>query len=150
MDLFDKVVKPILLYDCEIWGFSCLSLIERLHLKFCKYILNLSSSTPNVIGYGVSGIPHTTIPRDKLKTRLLGIIDSYFFNKKGKMKYAYLVVNHSSTYFVIHDSDSMHKYSEVDIKEILGFLIDNIFVVFGNHIFQQAVEFPLVPNVPLC
>jgi hypothetical protein len=28
------------------------------------------------------------------------------------------------------------KYSEVDIKEMLGFLIDNIFVVFGNKIFQ--------------
>jgi hypothetical protein len=50
-DLFDKVVKPILLHGCEIWGFSCLSLIERLHLKFCKHILNLSNSTPNFMVY---------------------------------------------------------------------------------------------------
>jgi hypothetical protein len=73
---------------------------------------------------------YTTMPHDKLKTRLFGIIDSCFFNKNGERKYSYLVVNHSRTYFVIHDSDSMHKYSEVDIKEMLGFLIDNIFVVF--------------------
>jgi hypothetical protein len=33
----------------------------------------------------------------------------------------------------------MQKYSEVDINEMLGFLIDNIFVVFGNQIFQQTV-----------
>jgi hypothetical protein len=40
----------------------------------------------------------------------------------------------------------MHKYSEVDIKEMLGFLIDNIFVVFGNEIFQQTVGIPMGTN----
>ena len=89
---------------------------------------------------------YTTIPHDKLKNRLFGIIDSCFFNKNGKRKYSYLVVNHSRTYFVIHDSDSMHKYSETDIKEMLGFLIDNIFVVFGNQIFQQTVGIPMGTN----
>jgi hypothetical protein len=49
-------------------------------------------------------------------------------------------------YFVIHDSDFMHKYSEVDIKEMLGFLIDNIFVVFGNQIFEQTVGIPMGTN----
>jgi hypothetical protein len=49
----------------------------------------------------------------------------------------------NGTYFVIHDFDSTHNYSEVDIKEILTFLIDNIFVVFGNQIFQQTVGIPM-------
>jgi hypothetical protein len=40
----------------------------------------------------------------------------------------------------------MHRYSEVDIKEMLGFLIDNIFVVFGNQIFQQTVGIPMGTN----
>jgi hypothetical protein len=57
-----------------------------------------------------------------------------------------LVVNHSPTYFVIHESDYMHKYSEVDIKEMLGFLINNIFVVFGDQIFQQTVGIPMSTN----
>ena len=70
---------------------------------------------------------YTTMPHDKLKTRLFSFIGACFFNKNGKRKYSYLVVNHSRTYFVIHDSDSPHKYSEVDIKEMLGFLSD-IFV----------------------
>ena len=39
LDLFDKILKPILLYGCEIWGFSNLDRIERFHLKFCKYVL---------------------------------------------------------------------------------------------------------------
>ena len=74
------------------------------------------------------------------------MIDSCFFNKNGKRKYSYLVVNHSRTYFVIHDSDSTHKYSEVDIKDMLGFLINNIFVVFGNKIFQQTVGIRMGTN----
>ena len=55
LDLFDKVVKPILLYGCEVWGFSNHSLIEKLHLKFCKHILNLNNSTPNYMVYGELG-----------------------------------------------------------------------------------------------
>jgi hypothetical protein len=40
----------------------------------------------------------------------------------------------------------MHMYSEVDIKEMLGFLIDNIFAVFGNQIFQHTVGIPMGTN----
>jgi hypothetical protein len=40
----------------------------------------------------------------------------------------------------------MHKYSEVDIKEMLGFLIDNIFAVFGNQIFKQTDGIPMGTN----
>jgi hypothetical protein len=69
-----------------------------------------------------------------------------FLTNMVKRKYSYLVVNHSCTYFVIHDSDSTYNYSEVDIKEMLGFLIDNIFVVFGNKIFQQTVGVPMGTN----
>jgi hypothetical protein len=41
LDLFDKIVKPILLYGCEVWGFSDNNVIEKHHLKFCKLILHL-------------------------------------------------------------------------------------------------------------
>jgi hypothetical protein len=29
LDLFEKVVKPILLYGCELWGLSNWDIIER-------------------------------------------------------------------------------------------------------------------------
>ena len=53
--LFDTCVLPIALYGCEVWGFDNLSAIEKLHLKFCKIILKLKSSTSNAMIYGETG-----------------------------------------------------------------------------------------------
>jgi hypothetical protein len=35
--------------------------------------------------------------------------------------------------------DNPYKYSEAGIKGMLGFLVDDIFVVFGDQVFQQSV-----------
>ena len=55
LDLFDKMIKPILLYGCEVWGFGKNEVLERVHLKFCKILLNLKYSTPNYMVYGEQG-----------------------------------------------------------------------------------------------
>ena len=52
LDLFGKIVVPALVYGCEIWGFESLDIIERIHLKFLKYIFNLKCSTPTYMVYG--------------------------------------------------------------------------------------------------
>ena len=54
-DLFIKIVVPILLYGCEIWVFTNLQMIERLHLKFCKILLNLKKSKPIYMVYSELG-----------------------------------------------------------------------------------------------
>ncbi|MEW8547695.1 MAG: hypothetical protein AB2693_29660, partial [Candidatus Thiodiazotropha sp.] len=56
LDLFDKMIKPILLYGCEVWGYCNTNLIERVQLKFLKSIFNLKQSTPNVMVYGEFGV----------------------------------------------------------------------------------------------
>lgn len=55
LDLFDKVVVPVLLYACEVWGYENIEIIERVHLKFLKHILNLKSCTPSYMVYGETG-----------------------------------------------------------------------------------------------
>ena len=37
--LFDSCIVPVLLYGCEIWGFSDLTQIEQVQNYFCKQIL---------------------------------------------------------------------------------------------------------------
>jgi hypothetical protein len=61
------------------------------------------------------------------------------------------VINDQKHYFVKHHSDSTHKYSEIEIKKMLEFLIDNIYVVVGGQVLQQFVGIPMGTNiVPLC
>ena len=45
----------ILGYSSEIWGHGKSKEIERIHLKFCKSILNVRTSTSNIGVYGELG-----------------------------------------------------------------------------------------------
>ena len=58
------------------------------------------------------------------------------------------MIGKQDTYFVRHHSDSPYKYSEADIN-MLGFLVDNIYVVFGDQVFQQTVGIPVGTNLLL-
>ena len=89
---------------------------------------------------------YTTIPHDKLKSRLKDLIRNVFHHKNGKRRYQYLVVNRNTSYFVINHSDCKTKYTEDDITSMIDFLIDNIFVDFGGRIFQQTIGIPMGTN----
>jgi hypothetical protein len=58
----------------------------------------------------------------------------------------FLVIGKQESYFVRHHSDGPHKYSETDVKGMFGFLVDNIYVVFGDHVFQQTIAIPMDTN----
>ena len=47
LDLFDKIVLPIFIYGAEIWGTKYAGPIEAVHIKYCNYILRVSSSKSN-------------------------------------------------------------------------------------------------------
>ena len=55
IDLFDKTVKPILLYGSKLWIFGNLDIIERVQLKFFKHILNMKKTTPSFMVIGELG-----------------------------------------------------------------------------------------------
>ena len=64
MKIFDHIVKPTLLYGSEVWGCylykvgndttvthllkDTVSLVEKLHSKFCKQILGLPKNSSNI------------------------------------------------------------------------------------------------------
>ena len=39
LDLFDKMILPILIYGCEIWGYENVECIDIFFRKFLKYLL---------------------------------------------------------------------------------------------------------------
>jgi hypothetical protein len=55
LDLFDKIIIPMLTYGSEIWGYENIDILEKLHVKFCKLLLNLKISAPNHMLYGEPG-----------------------------------------------------------------------------------------------
>ena len=54
-NLFEKLVFPIMLYGCEIWGAQSLNMLEIFYRKFLKKILHLRPSTPSCMVYGEVG-----------------------------------------------------------------------------------------------
>ena len=86
---------------------------------------------------------YTTIPHQKLKSRLATIIRNSFIHKNGNVRYKFLVLGREGPYFVKEHSDSKNKYTEDDIINMLEFLVDNIFVAFGRKVFQQIVGIPM-------
>ena len=55
--LFDNIIKPIILYACEIWGITKnngnidglgKSVIERFHFKICKQIIGVNRKASNI------------------------------------------------------------------------------------------------------
>lgn len=53
--LFDSMIRPILCYGSQIWGYQYVEKIERMHVSFCKRYLMLPQSTPDAFVLGECG-----------------------------------------------------------------------------------------------
>lgn len=54
-DLFDKLVLPILLYGCEVWGIENIDYIEIFYKQFLRRLLKVNKFTANCMLYGEVG-----------------------------------------------------------------------------------------------
>ena len=55
LDLFEKLITPILHYGSQVWGFAQGKCIVRVHLQFCKQILGVKQCTQTYFVYGELG-----------------------------------------------------------------------------------------------
>ena len=97
--------EPILLYESVVWGYENLEILERVHLRFCKRILNLRLSTPNFMVYGELGRHHLNI-RVQLRmisfwckliqneNKLSGILYKLMFNLQTNDGYDFRWISH--------------------------------------------------------
>ena len=111
LDLFDKMIVPILLYGCEIWGYGNLEPLEIFYRKFIKRMLCIQQNTPNCMVYGEVGKYPLKI---QIQLRML----SYWAKiSEGKeLKLSTLVYK---LIFALHINGTYHSPWLLKIKEIL-------------------------------
>ena len=88
LELFDKLISPILNYSCEVWGFCQANAIERVHMQFCKKLLGVKKTTQNDFVYGELG-------RENYATKRVFIIIKYWFKilQTPENKYTKIIYN---------------------------------------------------------
>jgi hypothetical protein len=55
LSLFDKMILPVLLYGAEVWGTHYNKNIEKVQVKYCKYVLRVNAMTPDIAVLGECG-----------------------------------------------------------------------------------------------
>ena len=88
IDLFDKMIKPILLNGSELWGVGNVDIIEKVQLKFFKQIFHLKNATPSYMIYGELGItPFYVEIQKRIVSFWCKLIDNYENNKLSSLIY---------------------------------------------------------------
>lgn len=82
LKLFDQTIVPILLYNCEAWGFENLDLIEKIHTSFLRKITKSKKSTPLYMLYGELGRYSLNIV---VKTRIIKYWTKLVISKESKL-----------------------------------------------------------------
>ena len=88
----------------------------------------------------------TSIPHQKLKARIHMLVNQTFLYKNGSRRYKHLVVNGDGTFFSNEEPSAGKKYRETLICQMIYFLIDNIYIKIGNHLFRQCIGIPMGAN----
>jgi hypothetical protein len=55
-DLVDKLIKPVITYGAEIWGYNTHKCIDDVQVKCCRFLLGLPSSAPRAAVLGECGL----------------------------------------------------------------------------------------------
>ena len=107
LDLFDKMILPILLYGSEIWGFENLESIEIFYRKFLKYILKVNSQTTDEMVYGETG---RTPLHVSIKTRMVCFWHKIITGLNTKLSYRLL--------YLLNKLKEQNRYSSPWLKKV--------------------------------
>ena len=90
---------------------------------------------------------YTSIPNDLSKSRISNLVHNTFRKKDGSVRYTHIKVTGAKA-FSTHDinggGDNM--YTADNVCKMIEFLIDNIFVQFGGHLFCLVIGIPMGTN----
>ena len=143
---------------------KCLKLIYNQHKKYCDaifrrtgvnrmWVIDNSQSVLDQIDnfnhdikYKVNNINtydfstlYTNIPHKDLKTQIHWVIEKAFYNDKKK----YIYVNKFTDKTTWFKTKNSQQISKQDLINHINFLIDNIYIDVGGHIFRQKIGIPM-------
>ena len=88
MRLFDILIRPILTFDCEIWGVGNYDVIEKLYLNFVKKLLGVKPNINTAMLYAELGsFPLSIYIRKTLVKYWLKIMNSGHHSLPGIVYY---------------------------------------------------------------
>ena len=136
-DLFDKTVLPILLYGCEIWGFSNVNEIEVFYRRFLKTTLKLSTSTPNCMVYGEVG----RMPlQNMINKRMLSFWHRIVSGKESKLTSAVYRVLLRLHVDDVHHSEWLKKIESILNNAGFTYVWDAQKLILGEVNLKRMIE----------
>ena len=84
LELFNVLVKPVVLYGAEVWGSEKCGILERLQLRFFKYVLSVNKFTSSMMVNGELGATPLDID---IKSRMLTFLARLCSGRKHKISY---------------------------------------------------------------
>lgn len=85
---------------------------------------------------------YTTLPHDLIKVKLTNLIQKTFARENR----TYLACNEKRAFFTAASVDRYTMWTCSDVCESLTFLLDNIFVRYGNAVYRQVIGIPMGTN----
>jgi len=99
LDLFQKMVIPVLLYGCEIRGYESLNILDKLQNKFLKNVFHLGKSTMTNMILGETGLfPLSVLVKSRLVNFWAGLVQNETEKMSCRM-YRILFDLHINNYF---------------------------------------------------
>ena len=89
---------------------------------------------------------YTTLPHYLIKEKLVDLIEGAFkkfYKNEGTL---YLVCNDRKAFFTSTDHRGHTHWSCQNVCDALSYLLDNIYIRFGNTLYRQIVGFSMCTN----
>ena len=105
-----------------------------------KYVMVYCLST-----YDFSTL-YTTLPHNLIKEKLVDLIERAFGNFYKNEGTLYLACNDWKAFFTSTDHRGYTLRSCQNVCDTLSYLLDNIYIIFGNKLYRQIVGIPMGTN----
>ena len=102
---------------------------------------SINFKAESISSYDFSNM-YTTLPHEKIKDRLSKLI-KWCFDREGK---TFLCTSETKGFFSAVDYNSYKSWTRSELCKALSFLLDNIFVRFGDTLYRQVVGIPMGTN----